>query len=101
MMAFRTKPTGVAALDSLCDLLQRVFDSFTSVAVTNEHLSRVTLVPFIEQKVFHGLGSPPVTWEVVRKSADANVYESTPSASAKDYLNFTSATAVTVTIRFC
>lgn len=51
--------------------------------------------------VRHNLGHPVQTWEVVRKNAVGDVYESaTLHDDPSHYINLVSSSAVTVTLRF-
>lgn len=55
----------------------------------------------VDTKVFHGLGRPVASWEVLDKDADANLWRSPdPNARAGLYIVMQASAAVTVKLRF-
>lgn len=83
-------------------LVQRLRETFASLAkaVTNDNLFTVTLGTTPTQ-VFHGLGAPPLAWEVVGRNAGETVYEAATVNDARARFLYLQATGdVTVTLRF-
>jgi len=71
------KPGGSALLDRLIDRIDETFESLV-LAVTNARIVTVTFpLATTDLSVRHGLKGPPVSWEVVDKTGDVNVWRST------------------------
>lgn len=71
------KPGGSALLDRLIDRLGETFDSLV-LSVTNAKIITVTFpLATTDLSIRHGLKGPPVSWEVVDKTAQVDVWRST------------------------
>lgn len=93
------KPGGSAILD---ELIEQARESFRSLvrAVTNDAVVTVTLSTAPTQ-VFHGLGQPPLTVEVVGQNAGEVIFEPPTLNSQRARFVLLQATgAVTASIRF-
>ena len=102
MTPFDTTPTGMSVLDRIFDRIRLTFQSLAK-AVTNDRLVSVTFAAATtDLAVRHGLGAPPVTWEVVGINAGANVWQSaTVNATPRETIIMqASAAPVTVLVRF-
>ena len=88
-------------------MLGRVFDRLRDVlrslanAVTNDRLIRVTFTAgTTDTAVRHALGAPVLTWEIVDRSANAVVWQSsTVNSSPRDVLILQASAPVTVLVR--
>lgn len=84
-------------------LVQRLRDTFASLqhVVTNDRLVRVTFsAGNTDVQVRHGLDGPPVSWEVVDRDTDANLWRSDTLETRRDVIILRSSAPTTVTIRF-
>lgn len=93
------KPGGSSILDEIVDRIRETFLSIKKV-VTNDHLVTVT-VGTTPKQVFHGLGAPPLTWEIVGRDAAETVFEPAIVNGARmRFLYLQASGPVTVTVRF-
>lgn len=97
-------PTNISdpALQPLVDIqenLRREFEDIDRDKLSNRALVVVTLTT-TPKKVRHALGYPVTSWEVVRKNAAADVYESGTVVDATQDISLVASATVTVTIRF-
>jgi hypothetical protein len=88
---------GSLILDRLIERLDRTFRALGFV-VTNDNLIQTGPVtgPF---RLYHGLGQPVTTWEVVRANSDGQIYEDTPAVNDDKYIALVSSTLGSFTIR--
>jgi hypothetical protein len=94
--------TGSPVLDRILARLRTTLGSLTQ-AVTNDRLVDVTFSAVnTDVQVFHGLGFPPVSWEVVDRDAAVTVWRSTTvNSRPRDTIILrASAAPLTVRIRF-
>lgn len=93
-------PGGGAILDALQDLLLLIIDELQGDRVANDHLiENITLGSGVDVPIYHGLGQPMRTWDIVRQDADATIWEGAASVSPRHFFNLTASGPVTVTIR--
>jgi hypothetical protein len=94
------EPGGSRILDKALERLMTSFDSLRRL-VTNDNLVRVTFPGGYATDVIvrHGLPAPPVSWEIVDKTADINVWRSPTVTARRDVLILQASAAGTVTIR--
>lgn len=91
---------GGALLDALQDLLLIIIDELQENRVANDHLIEgITLDLGVDVPIYHGLGQPIRTWDIVRQSADATIWEGAASVSPRHFFNLTASGPVTVTVR--
>ena len=85
----------------LSRLVQAISETFLSLAkaVTNE---RIVFAPLTtnDTAVFHGLGQPPATWEVVGLDAAEVVYESSTVNDRRKFLLLKASGNCNARIRF-
>jgi len=94
--------TGSAVLNRILARLRTTLGSLTQ-AVTNDRLVDVTFAAVdTDVQVFHGLGFPPVSWEVIDRDAAVTVWRSTTvNPRPRDTIILrASAAPLTVRIRF-
>jgi len=92
--------TGSSVLDRILRRLKTTLDSLVKV-VTNDRLIAVTFAAATtDTPVRHGLRGPVLTWDVVDRDADANVWRSdTVNTNPLEVLILQASAPVTVTIR--
>jgi hypothetical protein len=74
---FVPTPTGNALVDAMFALVQIVLDSFQKLVVTDDHLViGIKMFAGLDTVVYHGLGQPIRTWDIVRLTDALVVYES-------------------------
>jgi hypothetical protein len=99
VVPFNPSRTGNPALESIVQALINTFRSLQN-AVTNDNLV-TTKISTYGTRVFHGLGRPPTTWEVVGLQGPYFVYEDTfAEADRTRFLVLRAEGDVTATIRF-
>lgn len=93
------QPGGSSILDRIQQALSETLDSLKG-AITNEGLITQAIPTGADVKVYHRLGRPPTTVEIVNRNANANVWESaTPNTQREIYVLLQSSANVTVTVR--
>lgn len=94
-------PGGSALLDRILERLSTTLSSLTK-AVTNDRLVSVVFPSAsTDVQVFHGLKGAPVSWEVVDKTADVNVWRSsTLNDRPRETIILQASADVTVLVRF-
>lgn len=93
------KPGGSSLLDEIIEQVRETFRSIAKV-VTNDALVTVTLGTSPTQ-VFHGLGQPPLTVEIVGLNAGETVFEPpTVNSQRRKFVLLQATGAVTATVRF-
>lgn len=101
MKPFDVTPTGMGVLDRIFLRVRESLDSLAK-AVTNDRLIPVTFTAATtDTTVFHGLGAPVLTWEIVDRDADANVWRSdTVNARPRETIILQASAPMTVLLRF-
>lgn len=99
MKAFDFPPTGVKMFDLLAQRLRDVFASLAKT-VTNDHVVGPVTIGTTPVQVFHGLGGPPLAWEVVGRDAGETVFESATANDRRRFLYLEATGTVSVTLRF-
>jgi len=90
---------GSQILDRILDKLKASFGSLAKV-VTNDKLVGAVIAT-TDTKVYHGLGYPWTTWEVVDTGGVGVVYQSaTVNPSPSTYIILQGSAGVSVTLRF-
>lgn len=101
VIPFDPPGTGLALVDRVIALLRTTLQSLKN-AVTNDNIVTVVFTTATtDVQVFHGLEEPPVSWEVIDLTADANVWRSTTVNNRPRSLIILQASApVTARVRF-
>jgi hypothetical protein len=101
VIPFDVEDTGSSLLDRIMRRLSTTIDSLTN-AVTNDHLVSVTfLSASTDVIVRHGLDGPPVSWDVVDRDANANVWRSpTVNIRPREVIILRASAAAIVLVRF-
>lgn len=101
-MTLKTPSPATLQGPSLLDILRGFYDAIVELRKgTDRATSVVTFAATADTKVFHGLGRPVVSWSVIDKNANADVWQSTTeNANAKLYIVMQASAAVTAKLRF-
>ncbi len=98
-MSYRARKTGIPELDRELLTLEVEISKLSANSVRRTIVKSVALTT-ADRKVTHGLGHPITGYNVIRQSANATVFEVTPSTAPATWVMLRSSAAVVVTLEF-